>query len=758
MKKYYLLLFLGLFLQQLHTSFGNETKTFLRYYNSTGGSFFYRQPDIVRQAARFSITSPCYLKGLTVLLGGEAATGQATVHIYGHEGGAAAPVLGKELISPFIIFKTIAGPQKITVELPNKIFLDNNQFFVVIDGLSAGTVLLSDHVEKPPACSSVNGGTFTWQALQTDNGRWFYGRYAYYIDANIEYIRQPSTVFERDSLILNNGDIIRRDLSGCNLNCTDINRDGYLDLMIGATVLVNDGMGKFTTMELGYDKVTDRIVGIFIDMDNDGWDDILLVDVPSDSSVPQHKILLNENGRFKEQKLLLPAIKNLTTFSIADINADGFPDLFIGQNTISPDEPLTNYLLLNNKNLSFSDKNILPSVSATMGSTCMGAAFADINNDSYPDLYVTNYSTTAVDEVWINQGSGVMTKMATGAAPGLSSGCFLSDINNDGTIDALIAHRKGAGNEFMPASQLYLNTSRQSDIQLRQAALSQLPSFEERHSGGAIADVNNDGLQDYILLTSCQCRYADLYIQNTNGKFELKTSEYGLEGLAGNQDALWADFNNDGRLDLAIIDKGQLLIYRNKVGSGNNYIQIELQTGGLNKSSAGSQIKVFTKEGVYTQQVISGRGLLMQDPCRLHFGLGKVESVDSILVSWPGVSGHVEKFTNLAINKVHQLKDGSGNVREIGKSDIVVNAHPNPFTNEVSISYSLEHTANITITIYDAQGRIINEVFSGRRQAGNHSVLWNRRDHTGMRVAPGLYMYSYSVDGHQTVNALTIVD
>src|SRR5690606_22686360 len=97
-------------------------------------------------------------------------------------------------------------------------------------------------------------------------------------------------------------------------------------------------------------------------------------------------------------------------------------------------------------------------------------------------------------------------------------------------------------------------------------------------------------------------------------------------------------------------------------------------------------------------------------------------------------------------------------VWDVGTLGVGVNAHPNPFTNEVNSPYSLDHAADVTITIYGAQGRTIYEVFSGRRRAGNHSVLWNRRDHTGMRVAPGLYMYSYSVDGHQTVNALTIVD
>lgn len=756
MKKYYLLLFLGLFLQQLYSSVASETKTVLRYYNSTGGSFFYRQPDIVRQAARFSLTSPSYLRSISILLGGNPVSGQATVHIYGHEGGVAAPLIGKELIPSFTIYKTISGPQKITVEFPEKILLDNNQFFIVVDSLSVGTVLLSDHVKKPPLCSSLDGGTFTCQALQTSDGHWFYGQYAYYIEADVESSHQYSPVFERDSLILHNG-AIYGDIHSSNLNCTDVNKDGYLDLMVGTTILINDGTGKFTTIEPTHHKSEGREIGIFIDIDNDGWDDVLVVDVQADSSISRHKILLNENGHFKESRILLPDIKNPTTFSIADINADGFPDLFIGQNTVASTEPLSNYLLVNNKDLTFTDRSVLIGQTKNTGSTCKGAAFVDVNNDGYTDLSITNYSAGHPDEVWLNHNNEVFTRSIVDSKPGYSSGCFWADIDNNGSMDALIARRGNPAGYINGSTQLYLNEVNGNNIHLTQAEVSQLPAFEERHSGGAIADINNDGRQDYILLTSCQCRYADLYVQNGDGNFELKTNDYGLEGLAGNQDALWVDVNNDGSLDLVIIDKGQLFIYKNKPSLGN-YVEVDLQTTGVNKSTVGSQVKVFTKNGVYTQHVVSGRGLLMQDPSRLHFGLGKTDTIDSVLVSWPGTSGQTEKFTNLEVNKVHQIKASSGVIHKTGEPEITVNARPNPFSNEVTISYSLDHAADITITIYDAQGRTINEVYSGRKEAGNHSVLWNRRDHTGMRVAPGLYMYSYSIDGHQTIKALTVVD
>lgn len=756
MKKYYLLLFLGLFLQQSHLSFASETKTVLRYYNSTGGSFFYRQPDIVRQAARFSLTSPSYLRSISILLGGNSVSGQATVHIYGHEGGVAAPVVGKELIPSFTIYKTISGPQKITVEFPEKIPLDNNQFFIVVDSLSAGTVLLSDHIGKPPFCSSSDGGTFTYQALQTSDGRWFYGQYAYYIDADVEYRPQYSSIFERDSLVLHNG-AIYSDIHSSNLNCTDVNKDGYLDLMVGTTILMNDGTGKFTTVEPVRHKSEGREIGIFIDIDNDGWEDVLVIDIPTDSSMPRHKILLNENGRFKESTILLPVIKNPTTFSVADINADGFPDVFIGQNTVSSTEPLSNYLLVNNKDLTFTDRTILIEKTQNTISTCKGAAFVDINNDGYIDLSVTNYSANQPDEIWLNRNNEVFTRSITDSKPGYSAGCFWADIDNNGSMDALIARRGNSAGSINGGTQLYLNEVSGHNIRLTQAEVAQLPAFEERHSGGAIADINNDGRQDYILLTSCQCRYADLYVQSGEGNFELKTNDYGLDGLAGNQDALWVDVNNDGSLDLVIIDKGQLVIYRNKAGLGN-YVQVDLQSTGAKKSAVGSQVQVFTKDGMYTRQVISGRGLLMQDPSRLHFGLGKTDTIDSVLVTWPGTSGQTEKFTNLEVNKVHQLKGGSGSIYETGKLEILVNARPNPFSNEVTISYSLDHAADISITIYDAQGRTINEIYSGRQEAGNHSVLWNRKDHTGMRVAPGLYMYSYTIDGHQTIKALTVID
>src|SRR5690606_29183072 len=101
--------------------------------------------------------------------------------------------------------------------------------------------------------------------------------------------------------------------------------------------------------------------------------------------------------------------------------------------------------------------------------------------------------------------------------------------------------------------------------------------FEARHTGGAWGDVNNDGLSDFIITTSCGCRYVDLYIQQPGGRFELQTFEYGLRRVAAGDDAVWVDFDNDGRLDLATISDGRLKIFRNMFPTGDNYVELDIE-------------------------------------------------------------------------------------------------------------------------------------------------------------------------------------
>src|SRR5258706_15471785 len=108
--------------------------------------------------------------------------------------------------------------------------------------------------------------------------------------------------------------------------------------------------------------------------------------------------------------------------------------------------------------------------------------------------------------------------------------------------------------------------------------------YNELHSGAAVADVDNDGKLDCVLLSMCDCHYAEAFVQ-TNYSLKLATNEFGLGKLTGNRDAVFADIDNDGRLDFIVIQDGSLRLYRNQNRENNNFVELNLKHRGAARAS-----------------------------------------------------------------------------------------------------------------------------------------------------------------------------
>lgn len=735
----------------------------LRTYQNGSPFYAYNRPDIALQVARFDIVESSMLKKIVVTLGGDSAHGSVQIRVFGHEAGVSVPFLEKDLIPPVTLNKTRSGYERKEIILQQPVELRNNQFFIAISDISPGVTLLTDRIVKRPFCQDSTAGSYYYQAIKTVDDNWHYSPFSYLIDVIVEKKEEDNPVlFERDSSIVFSSDQSRYDFSIKNVACADINKDGYIDVLTNGKLFINDhGRLVNKTKEWGLPDSFPR-AGIFIDANNDGHMDVLLIGDASLYGEEANTLFINDgyNRCVSVPLPHLPSFVHPTSISVADINNDNLPDVFIGQ-CVTPDAPvLHNYLLVNEGGNTFRD--ITSSIVTEMVSTSRGASFVDVNNDNQPDLFIANYYGKP-NQLWINKGNLLFEDVyqqvdGAGVNSTFCSGGHWADYNRDTLIDLLLPQYVRPQEKQDHTSPTAIHSGRQELTSAHHTLrIQEVFEYEESHSGGAWGDINNDGLMDCILTTACPCRYADVYVQSEQSEFILRTASVNLEHLSNISDAIWADINNDGLLDLLVIDTTLAVYKQRSSGNRNNYVDIELQSVTSNKSAIGAKAYVYADDNIYYQQVISGRGLLMQDPLRLHFGIGHAKDVDSVVVQWP--DGSRETFNNIAVNTITTLTEGQSynkNNREPVMGGLSV--YPNPSSDNVVLAFSLSNKERVIVDVLDLQGDVLLHLFSGPLDAGIHTIDWNGKDKSGISAPSGIYLLRLQCGTHESYSErVTIV-
>lgn len=415
----------------------------------------------------------------------------------------------------------------------------------------------------------------------------------------------------------------------------DINNDGWVDLVTSGVVWKNNAGSMFT-------KVADVGICVSADFDNDGFADLF--------SWSSMKLYHNNRGlSFTEFKLPNIPITVSRGACWGDFNGDGFVDLYIGgYEDWNAGITYPSMILMNHKGQSF-ELVWTEAKYRSRGVTC-----CDFDQDGDADVYVSNYRLQP-NLLWLNDGTGKFKDVAVdynavatsaGFDGGHSIGSAWGDFDNDGLFDLFagnFAHVDDRGDQ--PKSRFLRNLGPKSKYHFQDMGTCGV-FYQESYATPAAGDYDNDGNLDLFFTTVYgvasfgKPNFPVLYRNQGGFVYSDMSAAAGVAQLPPTYQAAWADFNNDGCLDL--IAGGKLFVNQ---GSGNHWLEVCLMGDGrvVNSSAVGAQARVLLKGKTLSRQVEAGTGEGNQNDLTLHFGLGQISATVSLEIRWPNGAKQILK-------------------------------------------------------------------------------------------------------------------
>jgi enediyne biosynthesis protein E4 len=501
----------------------------------------------------------------------------------------------------------------------------------------------------------------------------------------------------------------------CGAAFFDYDNDGWLDILVltgsrfgdppadaSNRLYKNNRDGTFTdvTKKAGLFR-TGYAYGVTIgDFDNDGFEDVFI-------TYWGQNVLYRNNGDgtftdvTKQAGLLSDKSRFGSGCTFVDYDRDGKLDLFVsnyagfdlervpragGTGSCNYKGVLVNCgprglpygqhsLYRNNGDGTFTDVTASSGIGKVEGGYGLTAVAADFDDDGWPGIYVACDSTPSL--LFRNNHDGTFTEQGLERGAALSEdgmeqagmGLALGDFRLDGTLGIFKTHFQ----DDTPV--LYTNNGKGDfrDVTLRSGL-----GVETRYVswGAGIVDLDNDGAPDIFWVTgniypevekklpSSPYKTPRVLFRNLGSRmFEqlIGTAGPGIDARHSSRGCAFGDFDNDGDLDILVVNQNEPpSLLRNDTSGKNHWIKIKLAGVKSNRSAIGARVKVRYGDRMQAQELTAQSSYLSVNDSRLHFGLGSATAAD-IEIRWP--LGAVEKLVGVAADQLIHVTEGSGITR-----------------------------------------------------------------------------------------------
>ncbi len=460
----------------------------------------------------------------------------------------------------------------------------------------------------------------------------------------------------------------------------DINSDGHLDIYVSNAgnlegnnhdneLFINNGDGTFSEQAHEYNlaKTGFSTHAAFFDYDKDGDLDAYIL---NNSNIPVSSLGYADHRQLRAKDWDVPSIFK------------GVGDL-----------------LMRNDGGRFVDVSEEAGIYGSLIGFGLGVHVSDLNNDSYPDIYVSN-DFYERDYLYINNQDGTFTEDIKNWTSHLclsAMGVDMADINNDGLNDIFITdmlpekdQRIKSVMEFEGYNVFKLKQKKdfyqqyiQNTLQVNNGnqSFSEVAYFSgvaktDWSWAGLIFDMDNDGFKDIYVTNGINHDLTDIdfvdffaneviqklaltgkkedilsiidkmpvvpipnYAYHNQGDLSFKdaTQDWGLKIPSFSNGCAYADFDNDGDLDVVVNNVNmEAFLFRNNASEykDNRYLKVRLEGNEKNPFAIGTTARVYANAGQFYQELMPFRGFQSSMDYELVFGLGQISQIDSLVITW----------------------------------------------------------------------------------------------------------------------------
>ena len=610
----------------------------------------------------------------------------------------------------------------------------------------------------------------------------------------------------RDRLYLNLGNLQFKDITessgilnkggwSAGVNFVDINGDGYKDIFVCKSLYddkpylrqnelyINNGDLTFTESARKY-QLADTLRTMqtnFFDYDKDGDFDLFIINQPPNPgwfSPLQGKAFISPEITYRFYKNTRSVFKDVTSFAglenvgyglssvMGDFNNDNWPDLYVANDYEAPD-----FFYINNGNGTFTNK--ANDFLKHMSFSSMGSDVGDINNDGMLDLVVPDMVAEDDYRIKTNMGGMLPGKFREivrlggnyqyqfnvmqmnngpdsegnilfseiGQLAGISNtdwswSPLFADFDNNGYQDLFIAN--GIGIDMRNIDGL-----KKADKYIRRI----IDKYNIQRSGTMLEEIRSVISFDSLYSFFPVVKTSNYVFKNDGGlKFKNASKEWGLDQPSFSSGSAYGDLDNDGDLDLVVNNSNEnAFVYENNSNKlfKNNYLNIKFRTGNKYNSFFGTRATIYYGGKLQVRELTSARGYFSNSEELIHFGLGSVQEIDSMVISWYDKGQSVLRKIKtgqtlildkekLKIEKVSRTKTkGSLLFNDVTKKAGITFEHRQNIFNDFEKEFLLPHKMSALgpgLAVGDVDGNGLEDFFIGGSIGQTGSIFLQSED------------------------------